>query len=444
MIERYTRPEMGFIWTLENRYRKFLEIEIAVCHALAQKGIIPSQAALSIEKKATFTVERISEIEKSTRHDVVAFTRCVAESLGEESRYFHYGLTSYDVVDTALSLLLREAAHLIRKGLDTLIATVQEQALNNKDVLMMGRTHGVHAEPITMGLKFALWWDELWRHKKRLESAIETISYGKISGAVGTYAQLDPEIEEIVCSRLNLKPALISTQILQRDSHGELLSTLAILASSLDKFAIEIRSLQKTEVREVEEPFYSGQKGSSAMPHKRNPVSCEQISGLARLVRANAGVALENIPLWHERDISHSSAERVVLPDSTILIDYMLHQMNRIIHGLHIFPENMLRNLEISGGLIYSQNVLLALVEKGLSREEAYDLVQGHAMQSWQEELPFKQLLENDQNISFLITAAELNKCFDPKNNLRHVPKIFERLGIDGKKGTINSKRIWR
>ncbi len=431
MIERYTRPEMGFIWTLENRYRKFLEIEIAVCHALAQKGIIPSQAALSIQKNATFTVERIMEIEKSTRHDVVAFTRCVAESLGEESRYFHYGLTSYDVVDTALSLLLRQAAHLIREGLDNLIATIQEQAIKNRDVIMMGRTHGVHAEPITLGLKFALWWDELKRHRKRMENATESVSYGKISGAVGTYAHLDPEIEKIVCSNLNLKPAPISTQILQRDSHGEFLSTLALLASSLDKFAVEVRSLQKTEVREIEEPFYTGQKGSSAMPHKRNPVSCEQISGLARLVRANAGVGLENIPLWHERDISHSSAERVVLPDSTILVDYMLHQMNRIIYGLHIYPDNMQRNLEKSGGLVYSQNVLLALVEKGLSREEAYDLVQKYAMQSWEKGLSFKQLLEGDQQVSTRLNTAELSTCFDPKHNLRHVPGIFQRLGIE-------------
>ncbi len=431
MIERYTRPEMGFIWTLENRYCKFLEIEIAVCHALAQKGIIPSQAALSIQKNATFTVERIMEIEKSTRHDVVAFTRCVAESLGGESRYFHYGLTSYDVVDTALSLLLRQAAHLIREGLDNLIATIQEQAIKNRDVIMMGRTHGVHAEPITLGLKFALWWDELKRHRKRLENATESVSYGKISGAVGTYAHLDPEIEKIVCSNLNLKPAPISTQILQRDSHGEFLSTLALLASSLDKFAVEVRSLQKTEVREIEEPFYTGQKGSSAMPHKRNPVSCEQISGLARLVRANAGVGLENIPLWHERDISHSSAERVVLPDSTILVDYMLHQMNRIIYGLHIYPDNMQRNLEKSGGLVYSQNVLLALVEKGLSREEAYDLVQKYAMQSWEKGLSFKQLLEGDQQVSTRLNTAELSTCFDPKHNLRHVPGIFQRLGIE-------------
>lgn len=435
MIERYTRPEMGFIWTLENRYRKFLEIEIAVCHALAQKGIIPSQAALSIEKKATFTVERISEIEKSTRHDVVAFTRCVAESLGEESRYFHYGLTSYDIVDTALSLLLRQAAHLIIEGLDTLIDTLQEQAIKNRDVLMMGRTHGVHAEPITLGLKFALWWDELKRHKKRLENATASVSYGKISGAVGTYAHLDPEIEKIVCCSLDLKPAPISTQILQRDSHGEFLTVLALLASSLDKFAVEVRSLQKTEVREVEEPFYAGQKGSSAMPHKRNPVACEQICGLARLVRANAGVAMENIPLWHERDISHSSAERVILPDSTILVDYMLHQMNRIIYGLHIYPDNMQRNLEKSGGLVYSQNVLLALVEKGLSREEAYDLVQKYAMQSWQERLPFKQLLESDQQVSSRLTAAELSTCFDPKHNLRHIPGIFQRLGIEKEPG---------
>ncbi|MDO9534526.1 MAG: adenylosuccinate lyase [Bacillota bacterium] len=431
MIERYTRPEMGRIWTLENRYRKFLDIEIAVCHALAEKGIIPPDAAEAIGKKADFSVERILEIEEVTRHDVVAFTRCVSESLGKESRYFHYGLTSYDVVDTALSLLLKEAAGLIKKGIFDLTASLKEQAVKHRDTVMIGRTHGVHAEPITLGLKFALWWDEMKRHSNRLQKAEDAISYGKISGAVGTYAQLDPWVEESVCERLGLKPALISTQILQRDSHAELIQVLALIASSLDKFAVEIRSLQKTEIREIEEPFYAGQKGSSAMPHKRNPVSCEQISGLARLVRANAQVSLENIPLWHERDISHSSAERVILPDSTILVDYLLWQMNRIIRDLRIYPENMLRNLEKTGGLIYSQNVLLSLVEKGLSREEAYDLVQKHAMQSWEEQLPFRRLLQGDEKISSLLTAEEIETCFDPGKNLRFVPYIFRRLGLN-------------
>ena len=431
MIERYTRPEMGRIWELENRYKKFLDIEIAVCHALAQKGIIPLEAAQAIEKKATFTVKRILEIEEKTRHDVVAFTRCVAESLDDESRYFHYGLTSYDVVDTALSLLLQEACGHIAAKFDELISVLGEQALRHRDTVMIGRTHGIHAEPITLGLKFAVWWDELNRHKKRLQRAAEAVSFGKISGAVGTYAYLDPWIEEEVCRRLGLKPAPVSTQILQRDGHGELLTVLALIASSLDKFAVEIRSLQKTEVREVEEPFYSGQKGSSAMPHKRNPVSCEQVSGLARLVRANAQVALENIPLWHERDISHSSAERVIFPDSTILVHYLLEQMTRIIRDLHIYPQNMLRNLEKTRGLVFSQGILLALVEKGLSREEAYDLVQQLAMRSWEEERSFRELLEQDQKVAALLTPGELDKCFDPQNNLRHVSYIFQRLGLE-------------
>jgi len=435
LIERYTRPEMGRIWTLENRFKKFLEIEVAVCYALAEKGIIPRDAAEAIGQKASFSVERILEIEKTTRHDVVAFTRCVAESLGEEARYFHYGLTSYDVVDTALSLLLKEAVELIEEGIAALAETLKEQALRYQDTIMIGRTHGVHAEPITLGLKFALWWDEMKRHRERLRRAKETISYGKISGAVGTFAHLDPAVEEAVCRRLGLKPAPISTQILQRDLHAELLLVLALIASSLDKFAVEIRGLQKTEIREVEEPFYEGQKGSSAMPHKRNPVSCEQISGLARVVRANAQVALENIPLWHERDISHSSAERIIFPDSTILVDYMLHQMNRIIANLHVYPGNMQANLEKTRGLIYSQNVLLALVEKGFSREKAYDLVQKYAMRSWEEELPFRQLLEKDKEIASLLTPEELEACFDPRKNLRFVPLIFKRLGLTTEKG---------
>ncbi len=430
MIERYTRPEMGRIWTLENRYRKFLDLEVAVCQVLAEKGMIPREAVLKIEQKAAFTVDRILEIEKTTRHDVVAFTRCVAESLGEESRYFHYGLTSYDVVDTALSLLLTEATRLIEKGLETLSCALEKQALQHQDTVMIGRTHGVHAEPITLGLKFALWWDEINRGRSRLEKAREAVSYGKISGAVGTYAQLDPEVEEMVCRRLGLKPAPISTQILQRDNHAELISSLAILASSLDKFAVEIRSLQKTEVREVEEPFYEGQKGSSAMPHKRNPVSSEQISGLARLVRAHAQVALENIPLWHERDISHSSAERVIFPDATILLDYMIHQMIRIISHLHIYPERMKANLDKTLGLVYSQNVLLALVEKGISREDAYDRVQKHAMEAWETGTPFKQLLDRDSWITTQLDSQELEGCFDYKRNLRHVPHIYSRLGL--------------
>ncbi len=431
MIERYTRTEMGRIWTLQNRYHKFLDIEKAVCFALAEKGIIPREAADAIAQKAVFSVERIAKIEAVTRHDVVAFTRCVAESLGAESRFFHYGLTSYDVVDTAMSLLLKEACGLLQEGLDKFSATLRSQALRYRDTVMIGRTHGIHAEPITLGLKFALWWDEAERHRKRLAGAKEAISYGKISGAVGTYAFLDPWIEEDVCQRLGLKPALVSTQILQRDGHAELLTVLAIIASYLDKIAVEIRSLQKTEVREVEEPFYQGQKGSSAMPHKRNPVSCEQISGLARLVRSHGQVALENIPLWHERDISHSSAERVIFPDSTILVDYMLHQATSIITGLHVYPENMQKNLEFTGGLVYSQGVLLSLVEKGITREEAYDLVQRCAMLSWEQGVPLKELLSREEQVNALLTPEELATAFEPHHCLRFIPFIYKRLGIE-------------
>ncbi len=432
MIERYTRPEMGNIWTLQNRFNKFLEIEKAAAHALAAEGTIPQWAAQAIERNASFSVKRIQEIEEKTRHDVVAFTRCVSESLGEESRYFHYGLTSYDVVDTAMSLLLKETSELLQKGLETFKETLEQQALNYKQTLMIGRTHGVHAEPITLGLKFALWWDEMERHAQRLQRAKEAVSYGKISGAVGTYAQLSPEIEEGVCRQLGLKPAPVSTQVLQRDNHAEFINTLALIASSLDKFAVEIRHLQKTEVREVEEPFYAGQKGSSAMPHKRNPVSCEQVSGLARLVRSHSQVSMENIPLWHERDISHSSAERVIFPDSAILVDYLLYQLNRIVRDLHVYPRNMKRNLEKTGGLIYSQNVLLSLVEKGLSREEAYDLVQKYAMQAWEGERDFKDLLSADERVSSMLSPGELDSCFTPEKNLRFIPYIFKRLGLNG------------
>ena len=425
---------MGCIWTLENRYRKFLDIEVAVCFALADKGIIPQEAAEAIARKAFFSVERIQEIEQVTRHDVVAFTRCVAESLGEESRYFHYGLTSYDVVDTALSLLLGETCTLLEEGLENLASSLYAQALRHRDTVMIGRTHGIHAEPITLGLKFALWWDEIGRHRSRLQRAKEAVSYGKISGAVGTYAFLEPSIEADVCRRLGLKAARISTQILQRDGHAELLMVLAIIASFLEKIAVEVRSLQKTEIRELEEPFYQGQKGSSAMPHKRNPVSCEQLSGLARLVRAYGQVALENIPLWHERDISHSAAERVIFPDAAILVDYMLNQANRIIAGLHVYPEQMQKNLELTGGLIYSQGVMLALVEKGFSREEAYDLVQRYAMRSWEEGAPLQSLLAQDIRVAALLTPQELAACFEPQHNLRFVSFIFERLGINKEK----------
>ncbi|MCL4462895.1 MAG: adenylosuccinate lyase [Firmicutes bacterium] len=430
MIERYTLPEMAAVWTLENKFKKWLELEIYACEAWAKLGVIPDAAVALIREKASFSVERILAIEAQTRHDVVAFTRCVAESLGEESKYIHYGLTSSDVADTALAALMQEAAELILADLAALGAVLREKAREHKFTLMMGRTHGVHAEPTTFGLKMALFVAEMERNQKRMLRAQETISYGKLSGAVGTYANIDPFVESYVCAKMGLQPAPISTQILQRDRHAEYLTTLAIIAGTLDKLATEIRGLQKTETREVEEPFYSGQKGSSAMPHKRNPVNCEQISGLSRIVRANALVALENITLWHERDISHSSAERVIVPDSTILLNYMLRSMTRIIADLHVYPENMRRNMDRSLGLTFSQKVLLTLIEKGMKREEAYDLVQRYAMRAWEEQQLFEKLLAEDETIVALLTPAGLEACFDPAFHLRHVDEIFAKVGI--------------
>lgn len=430
MIERYTLPEMGRLWTLENKFQKWLEIEIYACEAWAELGVVPREAVASISRKASFSVERILEIEAQTRHDVVAFTRCVAESLGEESKYVHFGLTSSDVADTALSSLLKEAAGLLLAAAGELVLALKIQARRHKNTVMMGRTHGVHAEPTTFGLKMALFVAEMERNQRRLERARDNVAFGKLSGAVGTYANIDPFVEEYVCKKLGLEPDPVSTQVVQRDRHAELMTVLAIIAGTLDKLATEIRALQKTETREVEEPFYQGQKGSSAMPHKRNPVNCEQISGLSRVVRANALVALENMPLWHERDISHSSAERVILPDSTILLHYMLHSMTRIISELHVYPENMLRNMQKTHGLTFSQQVLLALVQKGLSREQAYDLVQKYAMQAWERQLPFRDLLAGDRVIAQLLSSAELEACFDPARALHKVDEIYRRLGI--------------
>ena len=430
MIERYTLPEMSQIWSLENKFKKWLEIEILACEAWAELGVIPGEAVAIIREKAEFNVGRILEIETETRHDVVAFTRCVSESLGGESKYVHYGLTSSDVVDTALSLLMKEAATIILNDIRALIAVLKEKAGEYRHTVMMGRTHGVHAEPTTFGLKMALFAAEMERNLIRLNQARDTISYGKLSGAVGTYANIDPFVESYVCKNLGLKPAPISTQVLQRDRHAEYMVTLSIIAGTLDKLATEFRSLQKTETREVEEPFYKGQKGSSAMPHKRNPVNCEQITGLARLVRSNAVVALENMALWHERDISHSSAERVIIPDSTILLNYMLKRMTRIVKDLHVYPENMQRNMELTLGLTYSQRVLLTLIRSGMKREEAYDLVQRYAMQAWAEKRPFSQLLAGDNEIVKILTPAGLKECFDPSYHLKRVDEILERMGI--------------
>jgi adenylosuccinate lyase len=421
---------MAAVWTLENKFKKWLELEIYACEAWAKLGVIPQDAVDAIRDKATFTVERILEIEAQTRHDVVAFTRCVSESLGDESKYVHYGLTSSDVVDTALAALMKEAADIIVADLVVLIEVLKEKAREHKYTVMMGRTHGVHAEPTTFGLKIALYVAEMDRNLQRMERARDTISFGKLSGAVGTYANIDPFVEQYVCEKMGLQPAPISTQILQRDRHAEYMTTLAIIAGTLDKLATEIRGLQKTETREVEEPFYKGQKGSSAMPHKRNPVNCEQISGLSRIARANALVSLENMPLWHERDISHSSAERVILPDSTILINYMLRSMTRIIRDLHVYPENMKRNMERTLGLTFSQKVLLTLIEKGMKREEAYDLVQKYAMQAWESQRPFKDILAGDEAIVSALTMEGLEACFDPSYHIRRVDEIFAKVRI--------------
>lgn len=430
MIDRYSLPEMTAVWTLESRYAAWLEVEIAACEAWAELGVIPRDDVAAIRKHARVDVARALEIEQDTRHDVVAFTRQVSETLGGEKKWVHYGLTSTDVVDTALGIQLKQANALIRTRLEDLIATLRTQAVRYKDTVMMGRTHGVHAEPTTFGLKLALYYAEMMRNLERFDRAAETVRYGKLSGAVGTYANIDPRVEAYVCDRVGLKAAPISTQTLQRDRHAEYMATLALIGASLDKIATEVRGLQKTEIREVEEPFYAGQKGSSAMPHKRNPVSCEQISGLSRVLRGNMLAAYEDVALWHERDISHSSVERVILPDSTILVHYLLNKMNGILSRLTVFPENMKRNMERTFGLIFSQRVLLALVAKGIAREEAYDLVQSQAMRAWEEQTPFRGLLVQTDMVRAHLTPEELDECFDYRHHLVHVDTIFARLGL--------------
>ena len=430
MIDRYTLPEMAAVWTLQSRYEAWLEVEIAACEAWAELGVIPAADARLVRERARVDAGRALALEKETRHDVVAFTRAVSETLGPERKWVHYGLTSTDVVDTALGVQLLRANALLFSALRALLATLRKQAVRYKDTLMMGRTHGVHAEPTTFGLKLAVFHAEMTRNLGRLERAAEGVRYGKLSGAVGTYANIDPRVEEIVCARLGLKPAPISTQTLQRDRHAEYLAVLALIGTSLDKIATEIRGLQKTEIREVEEPFYKGQKGSSAMPHKRNPVNCEQIGGLARVLRGHMQAAYENVPLWHERDISHSSAERVILPDSTLLVHYMLTKMDGILAGLTVFPDNMKRNMDRSLGLIFSQRVMNALIERGVGREEAYDAVQERAMQAWEERRPFRELVAQAVPVRERLTDAELDACFDPAFHVRHVDLIFRRLGL--------------
>lgn len=430
MIERYTRPEMGAIWTEENKYQAWLEVELLACEAWSELGVIPREDAEALREKATVHVERIYEIEEETRHDVVAFTRALSETLGEEKKWVHYGLTSTDVVDTAQSYILKQANKILRDDLNRFIDVLKTKAIEHQHTVMMGRTHGVHAEPTTFGLKLALWYEEMLRNLKRFEQAAETIEYGKLSGAVGTYANIDPFVEQYVCEKLGLTPAPISTQVLQRDRHAEYISALALIATSIEKFATEIRSLQKTETREVEERFLKGQTGSSAMPHKRNPIASENMTGIARLMRGYMMTAYENVSLWHERDISHSSAERVILPDATIALNYMLNRFTGVIEKLTVFPENMTRNMEKTHGVIFSQRVLLALIDKGIAREDAYDLVQPKAMEAWETKTHFKALLKADPAIQKQLTDDEIDACFDKTYHLKNVDFIFERLGL--------------
>lgn len=428
MIERYTLPEMGSLWSDQNKFQKWLEVEIAVCEVHAEMGTIPQDALEQIKARAKFSVERINEIENITQHDVIAFTTNLAENIGDASRFVHYGLTSSDVVDTANALLLRDACDVLLKKIESLLEALKKRAWEFKDTPQIGRTHGIHAEPTSFGLTFALWYDEMRRNRKRLKRARKTVSVGKISGAVGAFAHLDPIVEEKVCQRLGLKAAPVSTQIIQRDRYAEFLSTLAIIASSLDKFALNIRHWQRTEVGEAQERFAVGQKGSSAMPHKRNPIISERICGLARVVRANSLVGLENVALWHERDISHSSAERVVLPDSSIALDYILHKTISLIEGLVVHPDRMLANLQATRGLVFSGQLLLALTQKDVSRETAYEWVQRNAMKVWDENANFQELVKNDSDIAAHLSHEDIDKVFEVDTYLRNVNTIFDRV----------------
>ncbi|MFL6299364.1 MAG: adenylosuccinate lyase [Terriglobales bacterium] len=428
MISRYTRPEMGRIWADENKFRMWLAVEVAATETLAEAGLVPQEAAKAIREKGDFNLARIHQVEAEVKHDVIAFTTAVAEKVGPQSRWLHYGLTSNDVVDTAQALQIKEASDLIAKDLKALRAVLKQRAFEFKDTPMIGRTHGIHAEPITFGLKLANWYSETERNIVRFERAAEEMRVGKLSGAVGTFAHLEPEYEVQICERLGLKAAEISSQVIQRDRHANYVCTLAVIAATLDKIATEIRHLQRTEVREAEEFFSEKQKGSSAMPHKRNPVTCEQISGLARVVRSNAQAAFENVALWHERDISHSSVERVILPDSTILVDYLLNKTTKLLDTLLVYPKRMLQNLESTGGLVFSGQLLLDLAESGMLREDAYGLVQEHAMRAWKQGLNFRELVTKDKRISKRVSPAQLSRAFSLKRQLRNVDKIFERV----------------
>ena len=426
---------MGRIWTEENKFQTWLLVEILACEALAKIGQIPKKAAQNIRRKARFSLDRISAIEAETKHDVIAFLTNVGETVGPDARYIHLGLTSSDILDTAMAVRLREASKLILKGCDRLLLALKRKAMAHKHTVMVGRSHGIHAEPITFGLKLALWYDEMQRNRRRMEQAMETVSVGKISGAVGTYANISPKVEAYVCKKLSLRPAAISSQIVQRDRYAEYFTTLAIVASTIEKIAVEIRHLQRTEVSEAEEYFSKGQKGSSAMPHKRNPIGSENLSGLARLVRSNAAAAMNNVALWHERDISHSSVERVIAPDSTILVDYMLGRTAEIIRKLVVYPKKMQQNLELNRGLIFSQQILLALAMKGVSREAAYNMVQKQAMQAWEKKKDLKDLVLNDSDIRGYLKLEEIERLFDVKAQLKHVNTIFTRVfGAEGSK----------
>jgi adenylosuccinate lyase len=428
VIPRYSRERMTAVWSPENRYRKWLDIELLACEAMARLGTIPTKSLQNIKKKAAFDINRIDEIEKTTKHDVIAFLTSVTEKVGQDGRFIHLGLTSSDILDTSLAILLKEAADILMEDIDQLLETLKAKAFAYKDTVMIGRSHGIHAEPVTFGLKMALWYQEMVRNRERLVRAREAIAYGKIAGTVGTFSFIDPAVEEYVCRKLKLKPAPVSSQIVQRDRHAEYFCTLAIIASSLDKFAQEIRLLQRTEVREVEEYFSPGQKGSSAMPHKRNPVLSENISGLARLMRSYALAALEDVPLWHERDISHSSVERVIGPDATILLDFMLSRFTGLVAKLVVYPDRMLANLNMTHGVIFSQMVLLKLIEKGMSRESAYAVVQKNAMQSWEKGKEFKQLLMKDRGVMACMNRRELDAVFKVENFLGHIDFIFKRV----------------
>ncbi|RMF69137.1 MAG: adenylosuccinate lyase [Calditrichaeota bacterium] len=430
MIERYSRPEMASIWRDENKFKTWLKVELLACEALAELGEVPKEALQSIRERARFEVERVLEIEKTVKHDVIAFLTNVAEHVGPESRYIHLGMTSSDLLDTSLASMMRQAGDLLLADLQRVREVLKSRAVEFKDTVCVGRSHGVHAEPTTFGLKLALWYDEMGRAIQRLEQAIEVISVGKISGAVGTFAHIDPRVEAYVCTKLGLTPAPVSTQVVQRDRHAQFLTTLALIASSVEKIATELRNLQRTEILEVEESFGKGQKGSSAMPHKRNPISSEQLTGLARVVRANALAALENVPLWHERDITHSSVERIIIPDSTIALDYMLHKLADILANLIVYPDTMLRNLQQTNGLVFSQSVLLALTRKGVLREEAYRVVQRCAMEVWQNGGEFKSVLLDNPDVRKHLSEDEIAGCFDLEHNLRHVDFIFKRAGL--------------